>query len=201
MELRQKLADMGYFGIIIPEKYGGLGLGAFEYCLICEELARGWMSVASIIARAQGGWIKSSMPEEMRAKFLPRMVRGEFLDACALSEPDTRLGPGGDLLPRGARRRRVGAHRQQVLVHLRRRRRLHRRCSRAPPTPPSGDKRWHGISCFLIEKPRGTLPEGHGRQPDSEDRLLRLEDVRAGASTAARAQAEPDRRATARRSC
>ncbi len=54
MELRQKLADMGYFGITIDEKYGGLGLGAFEYCLICEQLARGWMSVASIVARAQG---------------------------------------------------------------------------------------------------------------------------------------------------
>jgi alkylation response protein AidB-like acyl-CoA dehydrogenase len=87
MELRQKLADMGYFGITIDEKYGGLGLGAFEYCLICEQLARGWMSVASLVARAQGGWIKSSMPEEMRANFLPRVVRGEFLNASALSEP------------------------------------------------------------------------------------------------------------------
>ena len=53
-ELIQKLADMGYFGIVIPEQYGGLGLGVFEYCLITEELARAWMSVASIIARAQG---------------------------------------------------------------------------------------------------------------------------------------------------
>jgi alkylation response protein AidB-like acyl-CoA dehydrogenase len=51
MELRQKMADMGYFGITIPEEYGGLGLGIFEYCLICEQLARGWMSVASIVAR------------------------------------------------------------------------------------------------------------------------------------------------------
>ena len=38
---------MGYFGIVIPEQYGGLGLGVFEYCLITEELARAWMSVAS----------------------------------------------------------------------------------------------------------------------------------------------------------
>ena len=52
MELRQKLADMGYFGIMIPEQYGGMGLGYFEYCLISEQLARGWMSVASIVARA-----------------------------------------------------------------------------------------------------------------------------------------------------
>ena len=48
LELRQKLADMGYFGIRLPEKYGGSGLGCFEYCLITEQLSRGWMSVASI---------------------------------------------------------------------------------------------------------------------------------------------------------
>src|SRR5262252_6277582 len=43
-ELIGKLADMGYFGIVIPEQYGGLGLGVFEYCLSTEELARAWMS-------------------------------------------------------------------------------------------------------------------------------------------------------------
>ena len=53
MDLRQKLADMGYFGIMIPEEYGGMGLGMFEYCLICEQLSRGWMSVASIVAATE----------------------------------------------------------------------------------------------------------------------------------------------------
>ena len=61
MDLRRKMAEMGYFGIRMPEEHGGLGLGVFEYALIAEELARGWMSVASIIARASsmmgiGGW-------------------------------------------------------------------------------------------------------------------------------------------------
>src|SRR5467141_1159627 len=51
MDLRDKMAELGYFGILIPEKYGGLGLGCFEYCLVTEELSRGWMSVASLIAR------------------------------------------------------------------------------------------------------------------------------------------------------
>ena len=41
MELRAKI-NIGYFGILIPEEYGGLGLGAFEYALVTEELARGW---------------------------------------------------------------------------------------------------------------------------------------------------------------
>ena len=51
MDLREKMAALGYFGILIPEQYGGLGLGCSEYCLVTEELSRGWMSVASIIAR------------------------------------------------------------------------------------------------------------------------------------------------------
>jgi len=51
-ELIARMGELGFFGILIPEEYGGLGLGAFEYCLVAEELARGWMSVASLLARA-----------------------------------------------------------------------------------------------------------------------------------------------------
>jgi alkylation response protein AidB-like acyl-CoA dehydrogenase len=47
MELRRKLAEVGFFGILIPEQYGGLGLGVLEYSLVVEELSRAWMSVAS----------------------------------------------------------------------------------------------------------------------------------------------------------
>ena len=92
-ELIQKIADMGYFGIVIPEQYGGLGLGVFEYCLITEELARAWMSVASIIARGNGLSAGRGMTDAQRAVFLPRAARGEFLGAAAMSEPDV----GSDL--------------------------------------------------------------------------------------------------------
>ncbi|RMH51317.1 MAG: acyl-CoA dehydrogenase, partial [Bacteroidetes bacterium] len=93
MSLREKMAEMGYFGIRIPEAYGGLGLGVFEYALIAEELARGWMSVASIIARAGslmgvGGW-----PLEKREELTRKAARGEYLSAVALSEPNV----GSDL--------------------------------------------------------------------------------------------------------
>src|SRR2546428_396266 len=54
MALRGKMAELGYFGILIPQEYGGLGLGIFEYVLVTEELARAWLSVASIIARGNG---------------------------------------------------------------------------------------------------------------------------------------------------
>ncbi len=162
MDLRQKMADMGYFGITIPEKYGGMGLGVFEYCLICEQLARGWMSVASIVARGQGGWIAEAMSEEDKARYLPRVVRGEFLAAMSLSEPDT----GSDLASISCRATREGddwvingnkywctfADGADYLTVF----------ARTSPSP-APDKRWQGISCFMIEKPRGTLPKGiHG---------------------------------------
>ena len=68
--LIDKMGDMGYFGITIPEDKGGLGLGCFEYCIIAEELARGWMSVASIIARGNGFW--RSVPGHWRSSAMRR---------------------------------------------------------------------------------------------------------------------------------
>ena len=50
--LIEQIGEQGWFGITIPEEDGGLGLGVFEYCLVSEELARAWMSVGSILARA-----------------------------------------------------------------------------------------------------------------------------------------------------
>jgi acyl-CoA dehydrogenase len=93
MDLRNKMGEMGYFGIRIPEEYGGLGLGVFEYCLIAEELARGWMSVASIIARAGGVMGVVGWPLEKRLELTKKAARGEYLAAVSLSEPDV----GSDL--------------------------------------------------------------------------------------------------------
>lgn len=159
MELRQKMADMGYFGIMIPEEFGGMGLGAFEYCIVAEQLARGWMSVASIMARGQGGWIRKAMTPEQQKEYLPRVVKGEFLNATSLSEP----GTGSDLASISCRAEKNGsdwvlngskywctfADGADYLTVF----------ARTAP-PPSAAKRWMGISCFMIEKKRGTLPEG-----------------------------------------
>ena len=88
-ELIEKMGDMGYFGILIPEELGGLGLGYFEYCLVAEQLARGWMSVASIIAR--GNHFYRSIPgatEEERAEKTQLMAQGKYLGAFSMSEPN-----------------------------------------------------------------------------------------------------------------
>ncbi len=93
MDLRQKMADMGFFGIRIPEEHGGLGLGVFEYALITEELSRGWMSCASIIARANSLMHMVNWPEEKRRELTARAAAGDYLHAGALSEPEA----GSDL--------------------------------------------------------------------------------------------------------
>jgi alkylation response protein AidB-like acyl-CoA dehydrogenase len=92
-ELIEKMGDLGFFGILIPQELGGLGLGAFEYCLVAEELSRGWMSVASIIAR--GNSFYHSIPGEgaERAAKIRLMAQGRYLGAASLSEPAT----GSDL--------------------------------------------------------------------------------------------------------
>ena len=70
-----RMGEQGYFGITIPKEAGGMGLGVFEYCMIAEELARAWMSVASIIARAQGMGTQYGDEENRRAR-LAQSARG-----------------------------------------------------------------------------------------------------------------------------
>lgn len=88
--LRSKMADMGFFGIMVPEKYGGLGLGALAYAVITEELSRGWMSVGSLLARGQ---MLAGATEAQRADYVPKMAAGEWLQAISISEP----GAGSDV--------------------------------------------------------------------------------------------------------
>jgi alkylation response protein AidB-like acyl-CoA dehydrogenase len=161
MELRDKMGALGYFGILIPEEYGGLGLGAFEYALVAEELARAWMSVASIIARGNG--IYGDVSEGQKRKYYPRMARGEFLGAFSLSEPDA----GSDLANVSCRAVRDGDEfvvnggktwctfaDGADFIHL-----------FARTSPPEERRRHVGITQFLIEKERGKLPEGISGSP------------------------------------
>src|ERR1700756_5591514 len=103
-ELIDKMGELGFFGILIPEEFGGLGLGAFEYCLVAEELARGWMSVASIIARGNSFYRSIPGEGEERRRKIEAMARGQYLGAAALSEP----GTGSDLSGVQCRARREG---------------------------------------------------------------------------------------------
>src|SRR5580658_6559081 len=103
-DLIEQMGELGFFGILIPEELGGLGLGAFEYCLVAEELARGWMSVASIIARGNGFFRSVPGEGEERRRKIALMAKGRYLGAAALSEP----GVGSDLASVACRARRDG---------------------------------------------------------------------------------------------
>ena len=103
-ELISKMGELGFFGILIPEEYGGLGLGVFEYCLVAEELSHGWMSVASLLARGNEFYRLVPGTEEQRREKIAAMLKGDYLGAGALSEPQS----GSDLASIATRARREG---------------------------------------------------------------------------------------------
>lgn len=86
-----KLAALGFLGMLLPEKYEGLGLDTRTYLVALEEIAAVDASAAVLMS------VHNSLPtqmilrygsEEQRARFLPPMARGEILGAFALSEPE-----------------------------------------------------------------------------------------------------------------
>jgi alkylation response protein AidB-like acyl-CoA dehydrogenase len=83
------MKEMGLFGIMIPEEYGGLGESLLTYALVVEEIARGWMSVSGILNThfIVAYMIARHGTEEQRRHFLPRMAEGSVRGAFSMSEP------------------------------------------------------------------------------------------------------------------
>jgi len=84
------MCELGLFGLMIPEEYGGLGESLLTYALTVEEISRGWMSVSGII---NTHFIVAYMllrhgTEEQKQRYLPRMAAGELRGAFSMSEPD-----------------------------------------------------------------------------------------------------------------
>jgi alkylation response protein AidB-like acyl-CoA dehydrogenase len=94
-EIVAGLKDLGLFGLMIPEEYGGLGESLLTYALCVEEIARGWMSVSGIINThfIVAYLIQHHGTPEQREHFLPRMAAGEVRGAFSMSEP----GLGSDV--------------------------------------------------------------------------------------------------------
>ena len=89
------LKELGVFGLMIPEEYGGLGESLLTYALVIEEISRGWMSVSGVI---NTHFIVAHMvlhhgTDEQRARLLPAMAAGEITGAFSMSEP----GCGSDV--------------------------------------------------------------------------------------------------------
>jgi alkylation response protein AidB-like acyl-CoA dehydrogenase len=159
-ELIDSLGEMGYFGILIDEEYGGLGLDLPTYAVIAEELARGWMSVGSIIARGQS---LAGATEAQKQEYLPKMAKGEMLKSIAISEPEA----GSDVANMSLRAEKDGdgyvLNGQKMW------------CTFAKGsdfiltyavTDPDAEPSHRGISAFIVEKPAGTFDrEGLSGQP------------------------------------
>jgi alkylation response protein AidB-like acyl-CoA dehydrogenase len=90
-EVVQKLGELGFLGMLLPEQYDGLGLDTLAYVVALEEIGRGDASVAVAMS------VHNSLPTQMilaqgtdaqKERWLPPMARGEMLGAFSLSEPD-----------------------------------------------------------------------------------------------------------------
>lgn len=94
-ELWQKMADLGSFGILIPEEYGGVGLGLMEMMLVIEEVVKGSGTIYNWIGTGNGpcssGILKFGT-EEQKHRYIPAVATGQVKGAFALTEP----GAGSD---------------------------------------------------------------------------------------------------------
>ncbi len=154
-ELRKEMGELGFFGIMIPEKYDGLGLGVFEYALITEELARAWMSVASIIARSG---MAAALDPSQKAKYYPLAARGEWLGSFAMSEPDA----GSDIASIRTRADKVDGgwviNGQKMWCTFADQSDGILLVARTKPYDP--EKRHSGIRRFILHKAPGEFPDG-----------------------------------------
>jgi alkylation response protein AidB-like acyl-CoA dehydrogenase len=88
-DIVEGLKELGIFGLMIPEEFGGLGESLLTYALVVEEIARGWMSVSGVINThfIVAYLLMQHGTDEQKAKYLPKMATGEVRGAFSMSEP------------------------------------------------------------------------------------------------------------------
>ncbi|AZI43529.1 acyl-CoA dehydrogenase [Deinococcus psychrotolerans] len=91
-ELIRQAAELGLFGLSIPEEYGGVGLGMLGRCAVYEALGQGHMGFGGMVSAhasiGTSGLVKLGTPEQ-KAKYLPRMAAGECIAGFAITEPSS----------------------------------------------------------------------------------------------------------------
>lgn len=95
MDIIDELAEMGVFGLTIPEEYGGLGMSKASMCVVSEELSRGYIGVGSLGTRSEiaAELIIAGGTEEQKKSWLPALASAEKLPTAVFTEPNT----GSDL--------------------------------------------------------------------------------------------------------
>ena len=154
MEVISDLAEMGVFGLTIPEEFGGFGLSKASMVVVSEELSRGYIGVGSLGTRSEiaAELILCGGTEEQKAQWLPRLASGEILPTAVFTEPNT----GSDLGSLRTRAVKVGddwevTGNKTWITHAAR---THVMTLLARTNPDTTDYR--GLSMFLAEKTPGT---------------------------------------------
>ncbi len=154
LEVIGKLAELGVFGLTIPEEFGGLGLGKESMCVVSEELSRAYIGVGSLGTRSEiaAELILCGGTEAQKAEWLPKIASGEVLPTAVFTEPNT----GSDL---GSLRTRAVKDGEVYKVTGNKtwithpvRADLMTLLTRTNPEEPG----YRGLSMFLAPKPRGT---------------------------------------------
>jgi (2S)-methylsuccinyl-CoA dehydrogenase len=150
----EQMAELGVFGLTIPEEYGGLGLSKVSMCVVSEELSRAYIGVGSLGTRSEiaAELILGGGTDEQKARFLPRIASGELLPTAVFTEPNT----GSDLASLKTRAVKEGdtwrVHGNKTWITHPVRADIMTILARTNPEEPG----YKGLSILIGEKPRGT---------------------------------------------
>ncbi len=154
MEIIDELAEMGVFGLTIPEEYGGFGLSKASMCVVSEELSRGYIGVGSLGTRSEiaAELILAGGTDAQKEKWLPKLASAETLPTAVFTEPNT----GSDL---GALRTKATREGEDWVLNgnktwITHAARTHVMTVLARTVPGTDD--YKGLSMFLAEKTPGT---------------------------------------------
>ena len=148
------MKEMGLFGLMIPEEYGGLGESLLTYALVVEEIARGWMSVSGVINThfIVAYMIKQHGSEEQKNRLLPLMAAGDKRGAFSMSEPgcgsdvaaiqSKAVRDGEDYVLNGQKMWLTNGGRSSIVATL-------------VKTDEGGDSLYKNMATFLLEKEPG----------------------------------------------
>ena len=149
----QKMAELGVFGLTVPEEWGGLGMGKLAMCVVTEELSRGYIGVGSLGTRSEiaAELIRAGGTEDQKKKYLGRIASGEILPTAVFTEPNT----GSDLASLKTRAVLEGnvykVHGNKTWITHAARADIMTLLARSDASKPG----YQGLSMFLAEKPRG----------------------------------------------
>jgi alkylation response protein AidB-like acyl-CoA dehydrogenase len=165
-ELIPKLAEMGFLGVIFPEKYGGAGMGYIEYVIIIEELSRVDGSIGIIVAAHNSlctNHIFKFGSEEQKIKYVTPLAQGKKLGCWSLTEPEAGSDAGGartvavkkdgSWVINGSKTFITNGHYADVCVCM---------------AVTDQSKKTHGFSAFIVEK------ETAGFRPGKKENKLGL---------------------------